>query len=184
MEENKNLSAEHSDKEPTQPVENTPKEITTSDESVMPEAEAAAIDQQLTTHPKPQTEKMEVHHHGHVHEKKKWKEYLFQFLMLFLAVFCGFFAEYQLEHKIERDREKEFAKALYNELVADSTAASNKMTRRLEKEKDMEYLSSYFKDSSLTNLPKDVYPAYTITLYLINSYAFEPKDGILNQLRN
>ncbi len=27
---------------------------------------------------------MEVHHHGHVHEKKKWKEYLFQFLMLFL----------------------------------------------------------------------------------------------------
>jgi hypothetical protein len=38
---------------------------------------------------------MEVHHHGHVHEKKKWKEYLFQFLMLFLAVFCGFLAEYQ-----------------------------------------------------------------------------------------
>jgi hypothetical protein len=37
---------------------------------------------------------MEVHHHGHVHEKKKWKEYLFQFFMLFLAVFCGFLAEY------------------------------------------------------------------------------------------
>ena len=36
---------------------------------------------------------MEVHHHGHVHETKKWKEYLFQFLMLFLAVFCGFLAE-------------------------------------------------------------------------------------------
>ncbi len=41
-----------------------------------------------------QTETMEVHHHGHVHEKKKWKEYLFQFFMLFLAVFCGFLAEY------------------------------------------------------------------------------------------
>ena len=47
--------------------------------------------------PKQATETMEVHHHGHVHEKKKWKEYLFQFLMLFLAVFCGFLAEYQLE---------------------------------------------------------------------------------------
>jgi hypothetical protein len=29
---------------------------------------------------------MEVHHHGHVHEQKKWKEYIFQFLMLFFAV--------------------------------------------------------------------------------------------------
>lgn len=27
-----------------------------------------------------QTNTMEVHHHGHVHEKKKWKEYLFHFL--------------------------------------------------------------------------------------------------------
>src|SRR5688572_235551 len=127
MEENKNLSAEHSDKEPTQPVENTPKEITTSDESVMPEAEAAAIDQQLTTHPKPQTEDMEVHHHGHVHEKKKWKEYLFQFLM-FLAVFCGFLAEYQLEHKIEKDREKQFMQTMAEDLRSD-TASLNRLIR-------------------------------------------------------
>ncbi len=35
-----------------------------------------------TSNRKQQTsEAMEVHHHGHVHEKKKWKEYLFQFLM-------------------------------------------------------------------------------------------------------
>lgn len=34
---------------------------------------------------------MEVHHHGHVHENKKWKEYIFQFLMLFLAVFLWLF---------------------------------------------------------------------------------------------
>ena len=55
---------------------------------------------QHTTHNIQQNKEiMEVHHHGHVHEKKKWKEYLFQFLMLFLAVFCGFLAEYQLEHK-------------------------------------------------------------------------------------
>ena len=36
---------------------------------------------------------MEVHHHGHVHADKKWKEYLFQFLMLFLAITLGFFVE-------------------------------------------------------------------------------------------
>ncbi len=63
---------------------------------------------------------MEVHHHGHVHETKKWKEYFFQFLMLFLAVFCGFLAEYQLEHKIERDREKIYIVSLLEDLVNDT----------------------------------------------------------------
>lgn len=42
---------------------------------------------------------------------------------------------------------------------------------------------SYIKDSSLTNLPRDFYPAYTVVIYLITSYTFEPKDGILNQLK-
>jgi hypothetical protein len=72
-----------------------------------------------TINPKLQTEEMEVHHHGHVHEKKKWIEYLFQFFMLFLAVFCGFLAEYQLEHKIEKDREKQFIQSLIEDLQQD-----------------------------------------------------------------
>ncbi len=126
---------------------------------------------------------MEVHAHSHT-ARKKWTHYFWEFLMLFFAVFCGFLAEYQLEHKIEKDREKEFAKALYAELLDDSVAVADKITRRLEKEKDIDFLSSYFKDSSLTTLPKIVYPAFTISLYLINTYAFEPKDGILNQMRN
>jgi len=65
-------------------------------------------------------EPMEVHHHGHVHEKKKWIEYVFQFFMLFLAVFCGFLAEYQLEHKIEKDREKQFITSLVADLQDDA----------------------------------------------------------------
>jgi hypothetical protein len=67
--------------------------------------------QPQTSNIEPQTESMEVHHHGHVHNQKKWKEYLFQFFMLFLAVLCGFLAEYQLEHTIEHQAEKEFAQA-------------------------------------------------------------------------
>lgn len=72
---------------------------------------------------------MEVHHHGHVHESKKWKEYLFQFLMLFLAVFAGFWAEYQLEHKIEKERGKQYVYSLYEDLHGD-TAALNVTIRR------------------------------------------------------
>jgi hypothetical protein len=141
--------------------------------------------QPQTINYKQETENMEVHKHPHhVTHTKKWPEYLLEFLMLFLAVFLGFLAENRREHMVEHQREKEFAKALYTELLDDSTAAANKLTRRLEKENDMDYLSNYFKDSSITNLPKNVYPAYTICLYLINSYSFEPKDGILSQLRN
>ena len=66
----------------------------------------------------------------------------------------------------------------------DSASVAGKLAARLEKEEDMDYLSSYFKDSSLTSLPHDFYPAYTISTFLFNSYAFEPKDGILSQLRN
>ena len=104
--------------------------------------------------------------------------------MLFLAVFCGFLAEYQLEHTIEHQREKEYARSLYDELYADSVVFAQKIVGRIGKEKDCDYLVSYIRDSSLTNLPKDFYPAYTVVMYLITSYTFEPKDGVLSQLKS
>jgi hypothetical protein len=125
---------------------------------------------------------MEVHAHAHT-ARKKWTHYFWEFLMLFLAVFCGFLAEYQLEHTIEHQREKEYAKALYDELYADSIVFENKISGRIGKEKDCDYLIRYIRDSSLTNLPREFYPAYTVVMYLITSYTFEPKDGVLNQLK-
>ncbi|MES2005989.1 MAG: hypothetical protein V4450_15835 [Bacteroidota bacterium] len=132
-----------------------------------------------------ETENMEVHKHPHhVTHKKKWGEYLLEFLMLFLAVFLGFVAENIREHKVEREREKEYAKSLYDEFYADSVVIANKVNARLSKESDCDYLYSYIKDSSLTNLPKKFYPAFTTVFYLINSYTFEPKDGVLSQLKS
>ncbi|MFI5186699.1 MAG: hypothetical protein ACHQF0_08250 [Chitinophagales bacterium] len=126
---------------------------------------------------------MEVHHHPHV-EKKKFKEYFLEFIMIFLAVTLGFFAENLRENISDSHREKEFAQQLYAELKDDSAAVADKLTARFAKEKDMDYVAGYFKDSSLTSLPGEFYPAYTTSTYLINSYAFEPRDGILSQLRN
>jgi hypothetical protein len=126
---------------------------------------------------------MEVHHHAHHEGKKNWKSYFWEFLMLFLAVFCGFLAEYQLEHTIEHQREKEYASTLYDELYADSIVFSKKIEGRLGKEKDCDYLVKYIRDSSLTNLPKEFYTAYTNVFYLATSYTFEPKDGVLSQLK-
>ena len=126
---------------------------------------------------------MEVHHHPQV-EKKNFKEYFFEFLMIFLAVTMGFFAENLRERISDSHIENEFANELFAELKDDSSAAANILSVRIEKEKDMDYLNRYFRDSSLTNLSKNFYPSFTTSFYLINIYAFEPKDGILSQLRN
>ena len=128
---------------------------------------------------------MEVHKHPHhVTNKKRWGEYFLEFLMIFLAVTLGFFAENIRERITESHREKEFARQLYSELKEDSMIVGQKIAERKLKEKTMDYVAAYFKDSSLNNVSDNFYPALSITLYLVNRYAFEPKDGMLSQLRN
>jgi len=138
-----------------------------------------------TSNLKPEITSMEVHKHPHhVTHKKKWGEYFLEFLMIFLAVTLGFFAENIRERITESHREKEFAQQLYSELKTDSTVVAEKILERKRKENSMDYVAAYFKDSVLDNLPERFYPLLTMDLYLINRFAFEPKDGILSQLRN
>ena len=63
---------------------------------------------------------MEVHHHGHVHEKKKWKEYIFQFIMLLLAVFLGSFAETKREGWVEGNKEHEYIESMIEDIKQDT----------------------------------------------------------------
>jgi hypothetical protein len=167
-----NTDERHSDPPPNNDLENPPDEFTSTENE-----ESIKSNQE--------TENMEVHKHPHhVTHKKKWGEYLLEFFMLFLAVFLGFIAENIREHGVERNREKEFARSLYDEFYDDSIAIAAKVSARLSKEKDCDYLYNYIKDSSLTNLPKEFYPAYTTVFYLFNTYVFEPKDGVLSQLKS
>jgi hypothetical protein len=151
-------------------------------ESISP---TETIEPPETQNTKQETENMEVHKHPHhITHKKKWTEYLLEFFMLFLAVFLGFIAENIRETNVEHEREKEYGAELYKELHADSVAFTKKINARLGKERDCDYLYSYVKDSSLTDLPKKFYAAYTKVFYLINSFTFEPKDGVLSQLKS
>jgi len=63
---------------------------------------------------------MEVHHHPHV-EKKKFKEYCFEFLMIFLAVTMGFFTENARELIVDKRRTHEFMKEIVENLKYDTT---------------------------------------------------------------
>ena len=132
--------------------------------------------------PKRQTKstEMEVHHHGHVHEKKKWKEYLFQFFMLFLAVFCGFLAEYKLEQTIERHREQEYAKAMINDLKTD-TAHLNLLGRR--------YKLIVARQDTLMRSFKNITYGYSTDLQRLSQSIqgfpdFIYTDGTIQQLKN
>jgi len=153
-------------------------------EKISPEQTIESTQPQ-TQNSQQQIENMEVHKHPHhVTHKKKWGEYVLEFFMLFLAVFLGFVAENIRETSVEHEHEKQFAIELYSEFYADSIGFTQKLNARFDKENDCDYLYSYIKDSSLTELPKAFYPAYTIVFYLINSYTFEPKDGVLSQLKS
>jgi hypothetical protein len=128
---------------------------------------------------------MEIHHHSHSnHGKKNWKHYFWEFLMFFLAVFSGFYAHYQLEHKLENEWAKELAKSFYQEIKNDSITARVKGQNKLKQEAALKYLISYFRDSSLTNVPKEFAINFTYGLNYLSPTQFEPRTVILDQLRN
>jgi len=126
---------------------------------------------------------MDVHHHPHP-EKKGLKEYILEGLMIFIAVSLGFVAETMREHISENSKARELAVNLYKEIYSDSITVAQKVAARIIKEKQSDYFIRYVKDSSLDNLSPQFYPAFTFTFINTNPILFEPKDGILSQLRN
>lgn len=113
-----------------------------------------------------------------------WSKHLWEFLMLFLAVFCGYLANYQLDAKIERDKAKELAKSFYEELRSDSVTAVEKLHNRFLLDEALKYLSTYFKDSSLTNVSKQFALNFDKGLGFRTPSVFEPRTVIVDQLQS
>ncbi|MEJ7823649.1 MAG: hypothetical protein WKF85_15095, partial [Chitinophagaceae bacterium] len=129
--------------------------------------------------------------HGHVHEKKKWKEYLFQFLMLFLAVFLGFLAEYQLEHIIENQREEQFMRSMVEDLEKDTVLLKNESDLTVIQYTKLDSLAQMIYEGTLD--PLQVIKMYELqrrymyprTLQLINRTEVQLKNsGGMRLIRN
>jgi hypothetical protein len=125
---------------------------------------------------------MEVHHHGHVHEQKKWKEYLFQFVMLFLAVFLGFLAEYKLEQVIERHREKEYIESLINDIKSDTAQIRFRSSDITNAKKGIDSLLFIAKD--LEPIENARLFCYYYVNYVPMSNILVANDGTMQQLKN
>lgn len=132
------------------------------------------------TQPEHQTD-MEVHHHGHVHHKKKWKEYIFQFFMLFLAVFCGFLAEYKLEQTIEHHREDEYMASMVQDLKSD-TAAFRLAVNRFNNNADIiDSLFTLLKTADNSNTTETYYKGREV---LLAYYRLWYNNRTFDQMKN
>jgi hypothetical protein len=124
---------------------------------------------------------MEVHHHGHVHENKKWKEYFFQFLMLFLAVFLGFLAEYQLEHIVENNREEQYIRSFIEDLKADTAKINRILELSTWQQNSFDSLMGTLKTPGFSETP-DKAENYFGSIFAL--YLFNHTDRTLQQLKN
>ncbi len=106
---------EHSEEEISPPNAGSPPDSA----AVIPAGEDTLLTDTVTTKPIPAPD-MEIHHSQHVHHKKKWNDYLFEFIMLFLAVSAGFLVENLREHYVEHLRAKEYAVMLHKDLASDT----------------------------------------------------------------
>ena len=175
MNSNQNIPEESlPEKEPTQPP---PAEISSATESIAESKDTASS----TTK---SNQEMEVHHHGHVHEQKKWKEYVFQFAMLFLAVFLGSLAENRREHGVEIEREKEYIESLMTDVDNDYKMSQDLEAAILQQVKNLDTLQSLFF-SDLKNDPhKDslVRKCYDLSANVLTFYPAFFNERTISQL--
>lgn len=113
-----------------------------------------------------------------------WKKYIFEFLLLFLAVFLGFVAENTREDFAEKRQAIELAKSFYDELKNDSIAVAAKVEGRIKKEQAIEYMVSFFRDSSLTSSSKALSVNFIWAMTARTPIIFTPRTVVFEQLKS
>jgi len=127
---------------------------------------------------------MEVHTHGHVHEQKKWKEYVFQFVMLFLAVFLGTLAENRREHSIEHEKEREYIVSLIDDLKTDLDLSNGLISNIIIQVRKIDTLQKSFFSILRDDPKKDSFIAkcYDLSSSIVNFYPKFFDERTISQL--
>lgn len=126
---------------------------------------------------------MEVHHHPHVHGKKKFTEYLLESFMLFLAVTLGFLAENLREHLTEQKKEKEYIASFIDDLqkdTADIKETSKVLFKSIRYQDSLIYLLQHYNNADSIN--KKCYRYYLFSGVNVAFVTFN--QNTLNELLN
>lgn len=115
---------------------------------------------------------------------KRWRKYFFEFILIFLAVFLGFLADNIREEYFERQQAIELARSFYEELINDSISAASRVDARIKKEKAIEYMVSFFRDSSLTASSKELSVNFLWATTVRTPVIFTPRTVVLEQLKS
>lgn len=105
-------------------------------------------------------------------------------MLLFLAVFLGFFADSVREENSEKQQAYALAKSLYEELKNDSITVIQKVEGRIKKERAIESLVSFLKDSSLQSSSKNLSINFLWATTVRTPIIFTPRTVVLEQLKN
>lgn len=112
------------------------------------------------------------------------RNYLFEFVLIFLAVFLGFLADSLREENSEKEQAMDLARSFYDELRNDSIAIRSKWDGRLKKEKAIEYLVSFLRDSNLYSTSKSLAINFIWATTARTPVIFTPRTVVLEQLKN
>lgn len=115
---------------------------------------------------------------------RNFNKYLFEFTLLFLAVFLGFFADSLREENSEKKLAYELAKSFYEELKNDSVTALSKIDGRIKKERAIEYMIAFLKDSSLQTTSKSLSINLLWATTVRTPVIFTPRTVIFEQLKS
>ncbi|HRX00561.1 MAG TPA: hypothetical protein P5280_13795 [Cyclobacteriaceae bacterium] len=119
-----------------------------------------------------------------VNTSRPWKRYLLEFIFIFLAVFLGFLADNFREEYFERQQATQLARSFYEELKNDSIAASNRVQGRVKKERAIEYMVSFFRDSALNSSSKSLSINFLWATTVRTPVIFTPRTVVLEQLKS
>ena len=133
-----------------------------------------------TTHYKPQTNFMEVHHHPHV-EKKNFKEYLLEGLMIFVAVSLGFIAENIREYLGDKSKEKEYVINIKKDLAADTSSLNIWIPTLYKRVGDFDTLIYLLQNAATTTRGSDMYYFGRLAT---RARVFTANDNTIVELKN
>ncbi len=131
--------------------------------------------------PQNNTTNMETYHPHKAHQKRKIKDYFFEFLMLFIAITAGFFMENLREHFVERKKEKQFISSMIKDIQADTTSINNILAGNKLQLKGIDSLLDLLEQPFSK---MDINKFYRYTNYVNTYSAFSSRDITMIQLKN
>ena len=116
------------------------------------------------------------------HEKKTWKEYLFEFVLVFTAVVLGFTADSFRENLEDKQKEKKYMLSLISDINGDYTLSTNLEAAIVRQIRQIDSLQTILVSNYLEFYPDTILKCYRLSSCLLTFYPEFFNERTINQL--